>query len=280
MYGNNLGQQTIANCRLPIADLKLTNKTGNVFSWNLHDPKIVNRKLKIVNLFTLVELLVVIAIIAILASMLLPALSKAKEVAKQMTCLNNLKQFGVIYGGYYNDYNILPQCVNAPTYSKYWPNRLGEAGYLQLDSTSPWAWVGYYAAFTCKLLNCPADTDTTYTTTFGNQNQNYFSYGYNLWLVCLLYPVNTTTSTIRDNTWIDPKRISKLENRIIMGESIDSRSGRIQFPAFGNVKGIGDPADYRHSKQSNMLYMDGHCDRQSWKFPDFRVPFGLEGQSL
>jgi prepilin-type N-terminal cleavage/methylation domain-containing protein len=95
--------------------------------------------------FTLIELLVVIAIIAILASMLLPALNKARSKAKSIKCVNNLKQLGIGFELYGNDYRSLPISEITIGSTKFgWCNFL--APYLKNKKLST-VWYGEIPAF-------------------------------------------------------------------------------------------------------------------------------------
>src|SRR2546423_6531133 len=87
------------------------------------------------NAFTLIELMVVLAIISILASLLTPALSLAKEKARAIVCINNLKQIGIslhTYAGDHSDYLVPAEYnrINGAPFQEGWPTILTLGKYL------------------------------------------------------------------------------------------------------------------------------------------------------
>ena len=216
-------------------------------SEKIHDNVKSNRK--IVSVFTIIELLVVIAIIAILASLLLPALGKAREKARLVSCTGNLKNIGVAliqYSTDFNDYMLVPlDETYGNSNTDRWFMVLWDFGYLKEN----------------KVLYCPeaaVKTSIRYTNNHGDS----------WWTTGNVYGINRATHIYKWDTTqrIKLNQIANPSAKIYAADSISGKEGEnymrfsIEVGRTSSNAGLFYPW---HSLYCNMLWVDFHV--APWK---------------
>ncbi|WP_165075499.1 DUF1559 domain-containing protein [Paludisphaera rhizosphaerae] len=134
--------------------------------------------------FTLIELLVVIAIIAVLIALLLPAVQSAREAARRIQCVNNMKQLGLALHNYHDVHNVLPpggrQCCYGTWAQFMLPHMEQTAAYNAFNFNSGAAGLTYsnpmnwtFMAIRLNVFTCPSDFPNAPTVTQNTPMQNY-----------------------------------------------------------------------------------------------------------
>jgi prepilin-type processing-associated H-X9-DG protein/prepilin-type N-terminal cleavage/methylation domain-containing protein len=207
--------------------------------------------------FTLVELLVVIAIIAVLASMLLPSLSNAKNVAKSACCKNNLKHYMVANGFYANDYN--EACVpynfyyNADNPSAPWVYNLTYRSYLGFGPAPS----GYLTRFPDGII-CPSARMPWLP---GNAEPGW---GRVIYATGMIYSTVLPPYGAPWRVYCQKKVIHPTERFLLADGNYvflkQWQSGVSYWNLYGDTATENERVAYRHAETANLAFFDGHVE--------------------
>lgn len=205
--------------------------------------------------FTLIELLVVISIISLLIALLLPALKAARDTAKRLQCMNNLKQYGLIALLYDNDYMELPHGVGLSTQHHVWhPDAYAslKANYGLVDSmrqcpSAPQVWARLAIQSNASMYDMPGGRHDY--TSAANFHGWRFSSG--TWWPGRGFGMYPQISTVKP----DPKSIMPFFAKDIVHNNIITGSTLSSVPATANHIGPDGRAN-----GTNILFLDGHVE--------------------